>query len=529
MLRRNVHWARVPFTRRALLQACSALGLTAALPPRMSWSADGNVLRIRDYANVSTIDPPFFTGVNDAQVMDCVHNKLIHYKPGRTWDWELEAAESIEQADKTSIRFRLRPGIAFTNGFGEMTAEDVKFSFERVVDPTTESPIRPDWGPLDRVEVTDKYSGVIVFKEPFQPVWMITLPYGAGNIVSKKAVEPEFKNSNFGMEPPCVSGPYVLKEWRPKERTVLARNPEWTLEKPDFDEIHIFPIDDEKTAEVAFEAGDVEFTRISLSSLERYKENPPANSTVREHPSLYYVWVGMNMEHPKLKDKRVRQAVQHAIDVPAVLEAAYFGLAEPSTGIIAPGLVGHRGKNVAPPSGDIEKARQLLAEAGHPNGIDLELDVLNKATNVTAAQVIQATAAAAGINIQINLHESGAFWSLGFEEEGDRWQEVQLILNRFSMTPDPYYATAWFICEQVGVWNWERFCNEEFDRLHEAAKGETDLEKRAEMYQRMQTMMEESGAYRFLTHEATPVIYRNTIEPALRPDGIPLLRYFEKA
>ena len=97
------------------------------------------------------------------------------------------------------------------------------------------------------------------------------------------------------------------------------------------------------------------------------------------------------------------------------------------------------------------------------------------------------------------------------------------------MGPDPSYATAWFVTSQKGIWNWERFSNEEFDKLESMAKAETDTQKRGEMYQRLQDLMEESGAYRFITHEATPVIYRNTVNPAFRPDGPPLLRYFTPA
>ena len=231
---------------------------------------------------------------------------------------------------------------------------------------------------------------------------------------------------------------------------------------------------------------------------------------------------------PNLQDPKLRQAIQHAIDVPSIMEAAYFGVAAPSTGIIAPGLIGHREAGMVAPEADFEKAAALMKEAGLSD-VTVTLDVLNKATNVTAAQVIQATLASVGVNVEVNIHESGAFWTLGDENAGDRWKDVQLILNRFSMTPDPYYATAWFTTDQVGVWNWERFSNEEFDKLHETAKGETDNGKRAEMYQRMQDIMEESGAYRFLTHEASPVLYRDTIMPALRPDGLPVLRYFKVA
>jgi peptide/nickel transport system substrate-binding protein len=87
------------------------------------------------------------------------------------------------------------------------------------------------------------------------------------------------------------------------------------------------------------------------------------------------------------------------------------------------------------------------------------------------------------------------------------------------MLPDPSWATAWFVSSQIGEWNWERFSNPEFDRLHEDAKGELDATKRAAMYVRMQDLMEESGSYVFLTHGATASLYRDTVRPGLSPDG----------
>jgi len=495
--------------------------------PRLSVAAQGNILRIRDYGDVTCLDPGIASNAYDETVNAAVHNKLIAYKPGREWEWQLEIAKSVEQLDETHIAFELKPGVSFTDGFGEMTAEDVKFSFERIIDPALDSPLKGDWVALKEVQVKDKYQGIIVLQEPFQPLWMTTLPYMAGNIVSKKAFSAG--EGKHCAQAPAFSGPYIVKERKPKQLTVLVRNPEWKGEKPAFDEIHIFPIDDEKTAEMGFEAGDLDYTRISISSYKQLKANPPKGSVVHKYPSLYYVWVGMNMEHPKLQDKRVRRAIQHAIDVPSILEAGYDGVAEPSTGIIPPGLVGHRPANILPREAQIGEAKKLLAEAGYPNGIDLTIEVRNKAAFVTSAQVLQAVVAQAGIRLEVNLHDSGSFWSLGDESKGDRWKELQLVHNRFSSAPDPYWATQWFTEDQVGIWNWERFRNKEFNALFKKAMSESDRQKRDAMYRRMQDIMEESGAYHFLTHETVPVIYRDTIRPAFRPDGLPLLRYFQNA
>lgn len=518
----------LPMGRRGFMKGLAVTGLAGATMPLSSviWAQSGKTLRVSSYADIDALDPGFYQNGYNVDVINCIYSKLIRYVPGREWDWELEAAEEIEQVDPTHIRFKLKQGIMFTGGHGEMTAEDVKFSFERVIEH--DSPVKSDWGPLDHVEVTDKYSGVIVLKEPFQPLWTITLPYGTGHIVSKKAVmEATEDGGNFGMEPPCFSGPYILKEWAPNQYVHLVRNPDWQGEAPGFDEIRIIPMDDTKVAERAYEAGDLDFTEITLSSLANYRDNEPADTTIEDYPSLYYVWLGMNLDNPALGDENLRKAIQYAINVPQILGAAYFGEAAPSTGLIAPGLIGHREAPLTPIEGNLEKAREFLEAAGGPPLEPLKLDALNATVWKTMAEVIQAQLGQIGIPVTVNLQDSGSFWTLGMESEGERWKDAQLILNRFSMLPDPYYATSWFTTEQVGIWNWERFSSEEFDRLHQEAVRETDDAKRHEMYVRMQDIMEETGAYKFLTHEGSPVMFRADLEPALRPDARPLFIDFK--
>ncbi|RWK27258.1 ABC transporter substrate-binding protein, partial [Mesorhizobium sp.] len=223
----------------------------------------------------------------------------------------------------------------FTGDYGELTAKDVKFSFERVF--KHKSPDTVDWGTFDHVDVEDDYTGVIVFKAPFVPVWNIAFPYGVGHIVSEEAVMKATKDGgDFGTNPPAFSGPYVLADWKPNQHLILTRNPNWSGPKPGFDEIRLALISDSKAAERAYQAGDIDMTGISLDSLGDFKSNPPADSKIEEKRSLRYVWIGMNIDHPNLKDINVRKAIQWAINVPQILEVAYSGQAEVSTGPIAP-------------------------------------------------------------------------------------------------------------------------------------------------------------------------------------------------
>jgi peptide/nickel transport system substrate-binding protein len=503
----------------------AAAGLTAGLYPHVALSQDGKVLRVRSYSDIQNLDPAFRKSAPEDDIMRNIFVGLIGMKEGDEWGWELDGASAIEQVDPTHIAFTLRDGLTWTDGFGPVTADDVKFSFERIADPKMESPYAGDWAALDHVEVTGDKSGVIVLKAPFAPLWAVGLPFGSGRIVSRKAVEAA--GGRFETVVPAQAGRYLLKEWLPKQRTVLTRNPDWPGEPPAFEEIHVLPIEDEKVAELAFEGGDLDYTWVAVSSIPRYQETPPKGGALQVKPSLAYVWLGMNQEAPPFDNPKVRRAVQHAIDVPAVLDAAYFGAAEPATGIVAPGLVGHREKNLY--GYDPDKARALLKEAGFENGFEATLDILNKTERLSAAQAVQALLADVGINVTIQPHDSGTYWTLGDEKSGDAWKKIQIHIGRFSMQPDPSFATEWFTPDQVGVWNWERWRSPEFGELHAAAQLELDPQKRHDMYVRMQDLMEESGSYVFLTHEATGLVHGTGIVPAVMPNGTPIFHKFRPA
>src|SRR5690554_2662197 len=154
-----------PFTRRGFLRLSAAAGIAALAPDRATAQA-GSVLRVRTYVDINSLDPAHLVSAEtDGAIAQILYSALIAYEPGDAWKWRLDAAEAIEQVDPTHVTFRLRPGIKWTGGFGEMTADDVKFSFERIADPATKSEFPSDWTALDHVEVTGTYSGTIVLKE----------------------------------------------------------------------------------------------------------------------------------------------------------------------------------------------------------------------------------------------------------------------------------------------------------------------------------------------------------------------------
>ncbi len=519
-------------SRRRFLQSSLVAGAGASLATGMfghsafaAASAEGGTLRGQLYADISNLDPAFWTSASDSLVMACLFVPAFEFDPeSDAFSPKPLAFKSYEVVDDTHIAFELHPGIVYSGGYGEMTAKDVKFSFERIADPANDSPYQGDWAQLEHIEVTGTYTGIIVLKAPFAPLFTSTLPTPSGMILPEAALQAA--GGKFTTEPPVTCGPYRIREWTPRTRLVLERNPDFTLFEPMFDVLELTPIEDNKTAELGFEAGDLDCAQSAISSIPRYEKTPPKDGHFVFSTGLNYNWLGINQDNEALKDPRVRRALQHAISREIVVEAAFLGAAKPSAGIIAPGLIGHREKNLY--QYDPDKARALLAEAG-VSGLNLTLSIQQTAEDLAAAQVIQALLADVGVTLEINQYESGTFWSLGIEADGDSWKDVQLFILSFTMQPDPSWATAWFTTDQVGVWNWQRFSSEEYDTLNAQAQVEMDADKRDAMYVKMQDLMEESGDFIFLNFEPVGSLIRNGVDEALRPDGIPQFEHFYKA
>ena len=476
--------------------------------------AQGSTLRVRQPADIKSLDPAR-AALYESTPLSALFSNLAYFDPwapGQTL--KLDLAEELEAIDSTRVMFRIKKGRLFSNGFGEITAHDVKYSFERNKLERVSSTRKSDWENLEKVELIDDHSGVIVLREPFAPIWNL-LSSGGAMIQSKQALEATGDLYENETAPLAFSGPYVVADWQPMARLRLVRNPDWNGPVTPFDEFHIMPVDDDKTAEIAFDAGDLDVTEIAYSSAPRYMESPPPGTTITIEPIAGMEWVGMNVEHPKLADQRLRRAIQLAIDVPLVLEAAYFGVANEAVGIIAPGILGARKAKIYGQR-DVEEARRLVKAAG-AEGQVLRIAVINSTDFVTASEVMQSNLAEVGLELQIDTYESGTWWALGMESEGDEWKDLEMFLARWYVDPEPAIHTMWYIPEQVGEWNWERWSSEEFGRLHQRALTSMNPEERQPIYERMQDLMEESGAYLFLTNGVFPVVHRSDVAPAVKP------------
>ncbi|MFY9237834.1 MAG: ABC transporter substrate-binding protein [Roseovarius sp.] len=506
-------------TRRSFLQTAAFGGVAGLVGtyPGISWSADGDTLTVRFDQDMGSLDPGFYVGGHPPNDVNwCIMPALIHGSSEAPGWIPSPYVESVEVVDSTHIDFTLKKGLMWSGGHGELTAQDVAWSYNRMKD----SEWKGDYAAFDRVDVKDSHSGTIVLKQPFAPFMTLTLARGTGIILCQKAVEAA--GGKFTTEHPATCGPYLM-EYKQQQYVKLRPNPDWTGEKPAFANIDCIVVTDSEAGALAFEAGELDCAKITSTAYARYQKQLPENGALTVAGALQYMWMGMNTEHPKLQDIKVRQAIQHAVDQASIIQGAYSGTAEPSNGIVCPGLVGHRTESGY--SYDPAKAKALLDEAG-VSGLTLSLRTLNTPERVLAAQIIQANLMAIGVTLEIIPLDSGPFWDMGQESKGDTWKDLELWMMRFGTGPDPFEATQWFVRDQVGIWNWERWSSDEFEELYAQGQAETDPAERDKIYLRMQEIMEETGAYVWLTHEPEVFIHRADIDAKFVSSGEMLLGYF---
>ncbi len=226
--------------------------------------------------------------------MRVVYQRLMKQKPNSS-ELELDAAAEVKQVSPTVIEFRLKPGQMFTDGFGEMTADDVKFSFERIGLPAegrrVDRRTRTTGCTCTGVEVKSKYEGRIVLSQPRANLFDVVIGDGSGCIVSRKAVEQ--RGADFATKP-VGSGPYQLVSLERQKGAMLRRNPAYAGRKPHYEEIAIRFISDARTTDLALRSGELDFAVLSPSAAEPLRA--VAGLTVNEQPSIAYVWLGMNVE-----------------------------------------------------------------------------------------------------------------------------------------------------------------------------------------------------------------------------------------
>lgn len=471
----------------------------------------GKTLTVHLYEDIQNLDPAFYPSDADESVMADVYQGLVGWKPG-TFDLvNLLAEEITTSADGKEIDFKLREGVQFHHGYGELTAEDVKFSYERMIDPKLNAVYASDWAALDHVEVTGKYTGKIILKEPSAPLWISTLPGTSGYILSKKAVE---EKGNDGIATfPVGTGPYEFQEWEPNAFVKETLFADYWGTKPEWATITHQYVPEESSVDIALETGELDFGRISPSSVDRFQNNK--DFQVIAVPSLDWEVLFMNVQSPALKDPNVRKAIRSAIDVDAINQAVYEGKYQPLCNMMTSQMLGYW-KDAPCYKRDVEKAKEYLAQAGVKD-LELHLAIQNTEDEKAVGEIIQANLADIGINVILDIEDDSTFTEEGFGP--DAVNKRQMVYLNWINYPDPSMTTTFFKCDQVTQWNWMYYCNPEFDKLNDAALAEMDKQKRADMYIDMQKMIDDEAGAVFVSNIVLYYAARKGIEPAITPHG----------
>ena len=256
---------RAPARSLPALVAAAWLGIFSA----DALAEDKKIVRLAWSGDPTTMDPAIWGTSPDQYLMDNVYPRLAKPAAGREGGYELDLASSVDFSDPLAIKFELKSGRMWNGGHGEVTAEDVKFTYERFLSPEMRD--LTAFAALKGVEVTGKYSGIIHLDEPAAPIWISSLTYVIGGILSKNAYEAA--GNTIPIDNRATSGAYRIKEHLRGERLVLEKDPQWTGEQGDYDEIWMLPIEDENAALAAFAAGELDWTELSFQNAEAAARN----------------------------------------------------------------------------------------------------------------------------------------------------------------------------------------------------------------------------------------------------------------
>lgn len=482
-------------------------------------AAAAKVLKVRINGDITNMDTANVTSKTEDTIDRAVMEGLFRYDASGKLQPQLVDTYTVSP-DGLTISFTLHKGVMWQGGYGELTMDDVKYSYERFLATNPAPAYASDWAALDHVEIVDQYTGKIILKQPQATLWTTVLPMTSGLIVSKKfydtAGPDKIKTNIIG------TGPYVFASWTPKQQITLKRNPAYWGTQPYYDEIDLIPVDDDKAAEVALQAGELDFSSISLASTDKFQAD--SSFVVDTVPATEYKWIGMNVDDPKLKDINVRQAIRYGIDVPSILAAAYNNKAPRANALIQPqGALGFW-TDAPVYNRDVAMAKSYLAKAGLKS-LDLTLSYENTDEFNTWGQIVQANLKDVGINITLNPMDSSSFWSMG---AGGADKKLQLFaLYYSSVVPDPAWSTQWFTCDQVDLWNWMRWCSKDFDTLHKQGITTIDPAQRAPIYIKMQQLWDAAAMSVFVTDVPEIYVSKAGIKAVIYPGGLsPMLREF---
>lgn len=389
--------------------------------------------------------------------------------------------------DGKTLTFNLRQGVKFHNG-REMTSDDVKFTYERILDPDTGALSKSSFASVESIEAPDKYTVTFKFKTA-DTAFLANASSSNAAIVAK-----EVANLNKEI---VGTGPFMIDKIEPGQAIYLKKNPDYyEKDLPKVDKIQFRVMKDEAERLAALRAGRIHLSQVTQDSAKLLES--AKDIKIEGYQSLDYGYIGVNVAKKPFDDIRVRQAIALAIDRQEIVSSVWEGQAV-ATGPISPANKAFAIDVNELPSykKDAEKAKQLLADAGYPDGFSTVIQTMASYPDmVGSAQVVQQQLKAIGITAEIQKMEDAAYIDL--------WKSKQMDMmvgrNGSGTNPDRSMRFFFHTDGSANVWNWS---NPDYDKIVETALQTPDLEKRKELYTEAQKLVINEAPNVFLTSHKT--------------------------
>ncbi|MEO1222817.1 MAG: ABC transporter substrate-binding protein [Pseudomonadota bacterium] len=468
-------------TFKTMTLAAALLGMTAL-------GAQAQDLRIALQSDADVLDPDQSRTFVGRIVYASLCDKLVDITP----DLEIIPQLATDWAwsdDGTALTMQLREGVVFHDGT-PFNADAVVRNIARSQN-LEESRRKSELSSIINTEILGEYEVRFDLSGP-DATLLAQLADRSGMMVSPDAAEAA--GAEFGLNPVC-SGPFSFAERVAQDRIVLERFDDyWNADEIHFDSVTFLPIPDTTVRLANLQSGDIDILeRLAATDLAQAEGDDGIN--VESAVSLGYQGITFNVnngdrgDNPFGNDARLRQALSYAVDRDAINQVVFNGAFAPGNQPFAPTSPWYD-DNHPIPERDVERARELLAEAGYPDGIELEVQVPNTTVPLQLMQVVQSMAAEAGIDISLTSKE---FATLLADQSAGDYQASQI---GWSGRVDPDGNIHQFVTSGGGI-NDSHFADPEIDRLLDEARASTDSDVRAESY----------DAARAILNEELPIVY----------------------